>query len=76
MPLGHGVARWAEMAERPRTGEGSEAGRPRVGLRDEVSGGGWVGPAKAKGGGGGGKGGLREVFPCIYLSFLLFFLKT
>jgi hypothetical protein len=45
MPLGHGVARWAGMAERPRTGEGSEAGRPMVGLRDEVSGGGmgWAG---------------------------------
>jgi hypothetical protein len=28
-------------------------GRPRVWPRDEVSGGGWVGPAKAKGGGPG-----------------------
>jgi hypothetical protein len=28
-------------------------GRPRVGPRDEVSGGGWVGPAKAKGEGPG-----------------------
>jgi hypothetical protein len=71
MPLGHGVARWAEMAERPRTGEGSEAGRPRVGLRDEVSGGGWVGPAKAKGGGKGmAEGGFS--FYLFFLPFVLF----
>jgi hypothetical protein len=42
-------------------------GRPRVGPRDEVTGGGWVGPAKAKGGGPG------WVFPFLISSYFLFF---